>query len=185
MATKTVTRSNSKPEPKAKFDYGLTESQLRVLSNIAEAVDGLGAALSSEEPGGGQTNPERQVFSSMAQGIWGAISPLLNAIERQKLGGAQIAGNIEDITTALKEAGHQVPIQPDRKIHLTLEQAETLRDFWYAVSELSSSNLVNPEDGTGEVTTLKVVLRSVDNIFCEVIDRQLNLLEGVGTAEED
>jgi hypothetical protein len=67
-----------------------------------------------------------------------------------------------------------------QEVRLTLEQAETLRDFWYAVSELSSSNLINPQDGTGEVTTLKVVLRSVDNIFCDVIDRQLNQLEGGG-----
>lgn len=63
------------------------------------------------------------------------------------------------------------------EVRLTWEEAETLRDFWHAISELANSDLVNPKDGVGEVTTLKVVLRSVDNIFCDVIDRQLTELE--------
>jgi hypothetical protein len=87
MAKKNLSQPNLTPEPKAKYDYGLTESQLRVLSNIADAVDGLASTMTYEQPGGGNTNPERQVFADMAQGIWGAISRLSGDIERQKLGG--------------------------------------------------------------------------------------------------
>jgi hypothetical protein len=67
----------------AKYIYGLTESQLAILNNIADAIDGLTMALSQEEPGGGRTNPEREVFASMAEGIWGCISNLCNLIEKQ------------------------------------------------------------------------------------------------------
>ena len=58
----------------SKYSYGLTPNQLVILNNIADAVDGLRTALNSEEPGCG--NPEREVFPSMAFGIWGATSGL-------------------------------------------------------------------------------------------------------------
>jgi hypothetical protein len=45
--------------------FGFTRS---LMGNIANAVDGLGAALSSEEPGGGRTNPGR---CRNGFGIWG------------------------------------------------------------------------------------------------------------------
>jgi hypothetical protein len=90
MAKAKLPQSDHKPEPKAKYDYGLTQSQLRVLSNIGDAVDGLSTALSSEDPDAGRINPEREVFASMALAIYGAIAPLFNAIERQKLGGAPV-----------------------------------------------------------------------------------------------
>jgi hypothetical protein len=47
-------------------------------------------ALSSEDPDAGRINPEREVFASVALAIYGAIAPLFNAIERQKLGGAPV-----------------------------------------------------------------------------------------------
>jgi len=89
MAKKNLSQPNPTPEPKATYEYGLTESQLRVLSNIGDAVDGLASSMNYEQSGGGNTNPERQVFADMAQGIWGAVVRLSGDIERQKLGGGQ------------------------------------------------------------------------------------------------
>jgi hypothetical protein len=83
-----VSQPTPTPEPKAQYTYGLTESQLRVLRNVTDAVDGLKAAMSYEEEGGGDTNPERQVFAGMADSIWAALAGLSTHIERQKLGGA-------------------------------------------------------------------------------------------------
>jgi hypothetical protein len=71
----------------SKYTHGVTPTQLVILSNIVDAVDGLTAALSSEEPDGGRSNPEREVFAGMAQGIWGSVSKLFNSIEKQKLEG--------------------------------------------------------------------------------------------------
>jgi hypothetical protein len=88
--------------------------------------------------------------------------------------GRQLARNIEELKTALKEAGQVVPIAPDRMIHLTLEQAEKLRKFWWAISDISSSDLICPKDSqSGEVVVLKLAIQSVDDLFSEDIDRQI------------
>jgi hypothetical protein len=77
-------------KPAEQYTYGLTESQLRVLSNIRDAADGLGAAMNHEEHGGADTCPEREIFKQMAEAVWAAASGLHCQIERhQKLGGGQ------------------------------------------------------------------------------------------------
>jgi hypothetical protein len=89
MAKKNLSQPKPTPEPKPQYSYGFTESQLRVLNNIVDAVDGLKAAMNYEESGGGESNPERQVFAGMADSIWAAVAGLSTHIERQKLGGGQ------------------------------------------------------------------------------------------------
>jgi hypothetical protein len=89
MAKPKVPQPNPKSEPKAKYDYGLAKSQLNILSNISDAVEGLDKALASKDDDGVRDKDDLQVFSGVARGIACAVAGLFNAIVDQKLGGDQ------------------------------------------------------------------------------------------------
>ena len=63
----------------------MTASQLEILSNCQDGVEGLSAALTSELEGRKRTSPEREVFANMAQGIAASMAGLFIAVEKQSL----------------------------------------------------------------------------------------------------
>jgi hypothetical protein len=85
MAKKNLSQPNPNPEPKAKYDYGLTKSQFATIRNIADALHGLTYGLCDPD----EFEHELRVFSGMSGEAEMAPGRVANAIENQKLGGAQ------------------------------------------------------------------------------------------------
>jgi hypothetical protein len=89
--------------------------------------------------------------------------------ESMKSVGNTIASHLNELRLALNSAGHAVPHPPDRKIHLTLDQAEKLEKFWYAISDIAESDLI---DDNGE-TVLKLIIESVNPVFSGDLTSQI------------
>ena len=85
MAKKNLSQSNPTPEPKAKYDYGLTKSQFAVIQKVADALRGLAHGLADED----DYENELKVFSGMSGEAEMALNRVTSKIEGQKLGGGQ------------------------------------------------------------------------------------------------
>jgi hypothetical protein len=85
MAKKNLSQPKPTPEPKAQYSYGLTQSQFAIIRNIVDALRGLTYGLCDPD----EFHHELRVFSGMSGEAEMALGRVVDAIEVQKLGGAQ------------------------------------------------------------------------------------------------